>query len=416
MRGALSSVDARQVAIRRWPPFAAAAVVFDPRARPRRPVPRREWNFHVAPRPPTPAKTWIIDHRSTNWVFSSIPQPITDLLVALVRWTQDVPTSSVGPASSSPRPSSVPGRESRQALRQRRVAPPPSGSSACGSSRPRPCRLMIVAVAICCLRSACRSASWPAAIRRSTAPPRLPRRRADDAAPICHLLFTVLLIRHRWRPPAVIATVIFALAPASSASRRTASAPGVGRAHRGRRRRTAPPSRQVLSKVQWLVARPAILLGVNQVIMMAFGVVVIASARRLAWARPVRCSTPREGQRRAGPDAGSAIVLVAVILDRIPTGPALRRGRAYARQSRSGRGATCPSASASSRWPSCSARLHARRALPSGWTYSLSGSASNSLVDWLQANVRNGACWSSAAPRRSATSSSPRAIGSRCAR
>src|SRR4029078_11604557 len=47
------------------------------------------WDFHVAQATDS-AKTWIIDHRSTNWVFSSVLHPITDLLAALVRWTQDI--------------------------------------------------------------------------------------------------------------------------------------------------------------------------------------------------------------------------------------------------------------------------------------------------------------------------------------
>src|SRR5262249_51152245 len=83
-----TSVDARQT-VRKVAPFAIAVAVFgvivlilgDPF--------RPWWDFHVAQATDS-AKTWIIDHRSTNWVFSSVLQPITDLLEALVRWTEDI--------------------------------------------------------------------------------------------------------------------------------------------------------------------------------------------------------------------------------------------------------------------------------------------------------------------------------------
>ena len=47
------------------------------------------WDFHVAPAVDS-SKTWIIDHRDTHWLFSWVMQPITDTLEALYGWTEDL--------------------------------------------------------------------------------------------------------------------------------------------------------------------------------------------------------------------------------------------------------------------------------------------------------------------------------------
>ena len=378
-----SSVDARQVA-KKVAPFAAAAVVFgmlvlvlgDPF--------RPWWNFHVAQATDS-AKTWIIDHRSTNWVFSSILQPITDLLEALVRWTQDVldflgwPGIFIATALIAYRAAG------------RKVALVCVGCLAAIGilgvwfESTQTMSLMIVAVAISLLIGV------PLGIMAGRHP------RIDgalrgflDAAQTmpayCYLLFTVLLF-DIGAPAAVIATVIFALAPAVRlTSHGIRSVSGglieVGEAH-------GATNRQVLSKVQWPVARPAILLGVNQVIMMAFGVVVIAALV----GSPGLGQSVLNGLEKVNVglalDAGLAIVLVAVILDRISTGRPLAERRAYARRSRSAKRRDLLIGLGILTVAVVFARLtHAER-FPSGWTYSLRDPV-NSLVDWLQANVRNG--------------------------
>ena len=316
------------------------------------------------------AKTWIIDHRSTNWVFSSILQPITDLLEALVRWTQDVldflgwPGIFIATALIAYRAAG------------RKVALVCVGCLAAIGilgvwfESTQTMSLMIVAVAISLLIGvplgimAGRHPKIDGALRGFLDA-------AQTMPAYCYLLFTVLLF-DIGAPAAIIATVIFALAPAVRlTSHGIRSVSGglieVGEAH-------GATNRQVLSKVQWPVARPAILLGVNQVIMMAFGVVVIAALV----GSPGLGQSVLNGLEKVNVglalDAGLAIVLVAVILDRISTGRPLAERRAYARRSRSvkrrdlliGLGILTVAVVVrpARRTPS---------SFPSGWTYSLRG-------------------------------------------
>jgi glycine betaine/proline transport system permease protein len=95
--------------------------------------------------------------------------------------------------------------------------------------------------------------------------------------------------------------------------------------------------RQTLFKVQLPLALPSILLGVNQTIMMALGIVVIAAligAGGLGWEVLDALRRLRVGQAL---EAGLAIVLVAVIFDRISYGFA-RNSQNAARRSGSATG------------------------------------------------------------------------------
>ena len=204
----------------------------------------------------------------------------------------------------------------------------------------------------------------------------------------CYLLFTVLLF-DIGAPAAVIATVIFALAPAVrlTAHGIRAVSPGlieVGEAH-------GATDRQVLGKMQWPLARPAILLGVNQVIMMAFGVVVIAAL----------VGSPGLGQSVLNGlekidvglalDAGLAIVLVAVILDRISSGRSLAERRAHARREPSGQAARAPHRPRPSS-PSAvvAGWLAGADQFPEGWTFSLRGPVNERRRPGCRSNVRTG--------------------------
>jgi glycine betaine/proline transport system permease protein len=144
----------------------------------------------------------------------------------------------------------------------------------------------------------------------------------------CYLLPSVLLFDIGY-PPAVIATVIFAL---PAAIRLTAhglrGVPDrlmeVGTAH-------GATSRQSLWKIQLPVARPALLLGVNQTINLALGIVVIAAlvgAEGLGQEVLAGLQHLDVGQAF---DAGLAIVAVAIVLDRLTAGRPVRAARAFRR-------------------------------------------------------------------------------------
>ena len=144
----------------------------------------------------------------------------------------------------------------------------------------------------------------------------------------CYLLPSVLLFDIGY-PPAVVATVIFAL-PATI--RLTAhglrGVPDrlmeVGTAHGATRR-------QSLWKIQIPAARPALLLGVNQTINLALGIVVIAAlvgAEGLGQEVLAGLQHLDVGQAF---DAGHAIVAVAIVLDRLTAGRPVRAARAFRR-------------------------------------------------------------------------------------
>ncbi|GIM91658.1 ABC transporter permease [Paractinoplanes toevensis] len=93
-------------------------------------------------------------------------------------------------------------------------------------------------------------------------------------------------------------------------------------------------SRQLLTKVRLPMARPTIVLAVNQTIMMALSMVVITA---LIDAPGLGQNIIRALERvnvGAAFDAGLAIVIMAVVLDRITTGAARRRPAAPARHQR----------------------------------------------------------------------------------
>ncbi|MFQ5409408.1 MAG: ABC transporter permease subunit, partial [Anaerolineales bacterium] len=85
-------------------------------------------------------------------------------------------------------------------------------------------------------------------------------------------------------------------------------------------------SRQTLYKVQLPLALPSIMLGVNQTIMMALGIVVIASLVGAGGLGDAVIKTLQRIQVGKSLEAGLAIVFMAVILDRISYALAQRDG------------------------------------------------------------------------------------------
>jgi glycine betaine/proline transport system permease protein len=129
------------------------------------------------------------------------------------------------------------------------------------------------------------------------------------------------------RVPSVIATVIFALPPAirlTSLGIRQVDPAAVEAAHS-----FGSTSRQVLFKVQLPLAMPTIMAGVNQTIMMALGIVVIAALIGAGGlGREVLVSLQRL-QVGAALEAGLAIVFLAILLDRLSQALAAKRRKGH---------------------------------------------------------------------------------------
>jgi glycine betaine/proline transport system permease protein len=89
---------------------------------------------------------------------------------------------------------------------------------------------------------------------------------------------------------------------------------------------------QQLTKVQLPVARRAILLGLNQVIMMAFAIVVLASLLGTGDVGQDVLNALQKQKVGAAAAAGGAIVLMAVALDRISTGERRARPSQWAKR------------------------------------------------------------------------------------
>jgi glycine betaine/proline transport system permease protein len=128
-------------------------------------------------------------------------------------------------------------------------------------------------------------------------------------------LIPVLLFFGVARVPAVIATLIYAIPPAirlTSLGIRQANPPAVEAAQA-----FGSTRRQLLFKVQLPLALPALMTGVNQTIMMALGMVVIAAMIGAGGlGREVLVSLQRLMVGKAL-EAGLAIVFLAIILDRL---------------------------------------------------------------------------------------------------
>jgi glycine betaine/proline transport system permease protein len=141
---------------------------------------------------------------------------------------------------------------------------------------------------------------------------------AMQTVPAFSYLVAIVLIFSIGATTALIATVIFALPPAirlTSLGIREVPADAVeaGEAF-------GTTDRQLLRKVQLPLAKPAIMVGVNQTIMMALGIIVIAATVGYE-GLGARVLDALEGLHvGAGFAAGLALVLLAIVLDRVTFG------------------------------------------------------------------------------------------------
>lgn len=148
---------------------------------------------------------------------------------------------------------------------------------------------------------------------------------AMQTMPAFVYLIPVLLFFGVARVPSIIATVIYAIPPAirmTSLGLRSVSEDVIEAA-------TAFGStdRQILRKVKLPLAMPTITVGINQTIMMALSIVVIAALIGAGGLGDVVLKALRRLRVGSALEAGLAIVLMAILLDRLST--ALVQGERY---------------------------------------------------------------------------------------
>jgi glycine betaine/proline transport system permease protein len=119
-------------------------------------------------------------------------------------------------------------------------------------------------------------------------------------------------------PPTVLATVVYAVPPAVRLTNHGLRSVPVVMNEVGES--FGSTSWQQLTKVQLPIARRTILLGLNQVIMMAFGIVVIGSLLGTGDTGAEVLKGLQKNDVGTAASAGMAVVFAAVALDRISTG------------------------------------------------------------------------------------------------
>ena len=177
-------------------------------------------------------------------------------------------------------------------------------------------------------------------------------------------------------PPAVVATVIYAVPPAVRLTNHgLRNVPVVS--NEVAESFGCTPWQQLL-KVQLPMARRTILLGLNQVIMMAFGIVVIASLLGSDDLGRLVLTGLQKGDVGEAFVPGLAIVLLAVALDRMCTGE-----RSASSPVRSGQVRTAVAAVLIA---VVVGRLVGQGSFPAGLTVDLAGTV-NDIVDWFQGGL-----------------------------
>ena len=185
-------------------------------------------------------------------------------------------------------------------------------------------------------------------------------------------------------PSAVLATVVYAVPPAVRLTNHgLRSVPQVTN-EVGESFGCTP--RQQLLKVQLPMARPTILLGLNQVIMMAFGIVVIAAIVGTTDLGRLVLNSLQKNQIGKAAAPGLAIVLAAVALDRMSTGQrSLKRPRftlpklTGAQMLAVGGGVVVAAA--------VLAHLVGADSFPKGWVISIEKNVDDA-VQWVKDNLR----------------------------
>ena len=187
-------------------------------------------------------------------------------------------------------------------------------------------------------------------------------------------------------PAAVVATLIYAVPPAVRLTSHGLRQVPIVSTEVGRSFGATGP--QLLGKVQLPLARKTVLLGLNQVIMMAFGIVVIASQIGTGDVGGEVLRGLQKLDAKLAFSAGFCIVFAAIALDRITTGE---------RSAKHGRLLTTWMADRRALWAAglglavvaaFVAKVAGAQEFPS-WRIGL-GSWAKSAINWLNENLRRG--------------------------
>jgi glycine betaine/proline transport system permease protein len=212
---------------------------------------------------------------------------------------------------------------------------------------------------------------------------------AAQTVPAYSYLLPLVLLFGIGPATALISTVIFALPPAVRLT--SLGIRGVPATALEVSESFGATERQTLQKVQLPMAKPSIMLGVNQTIMMALGMVVIAAIVAAGGlGREVLDGLQALDVGRAL-NGGITIVVMAIVLDRVSYAWSTRDRRRRPTVDVGGRSFTHRQAAWAAVAVTVAAVLIGRYLLkqqefPTGWTISVAD-PTNSFVDWLKRNV-----------------------------
>ncbi|MDH5225000.1 MAG: ABC transporter permease subunit [Actinomycetota bacterium] len=212
---------------------------------------------------------------------------------------------------------------------------------------------------------------------------------AMQTIPAYAYLLPAVLLFGIGNPPALMATLAFALPPAI---RLTAlGIKGVPESSLEVATSFGSTERQRLRLVQVPLAKPSIMLGVNQTIMMALGIVVIAAFVGAGGLGQTVLDGLQQLNVGAALNGGIAIVVMAIVLDRVTTAWS-QRDRRHTKPFRlAGRTLTRRQLSIGALLITIAAVVIGREVLrqqtfPTGLEFSVATPA-NAIVEWLQANL-----------------------------
>ncbi|MCC6221904.1 MAG: ABC transporter permease subunit [Thermoleophilia bacterium] len=204
-------------------------------------------------------------------------------------------------------------------------------------------------------------------------------------------LLPLVLLFSIGNPTAVIATVIFAMPPAirltSLGLRQVPTTPlEVGRSF-------GSSPRQLLWKVELPLARPSLMLGVNQTIMMAFGMVVIAAIVGAGGLGREVLNGLQHLDVGQALNGGIAIVVMAIVLDRVSQAWGRPRHSRGGSLRVGGRRLQRPASWVAAGTVSVGAivigRLLLEQDVPEGITFSVRD-PTNAAVEWMKTHLYDG--------------------------